>query len=36
MIKFNGLSLKDAKIILNSEITSSLKDFLDSPSKYQF
>ena len=31
MIKFNGLSLNDAQIILNSEITSSLKDFLDSP-----
>lgn len=30
MIKFNGLSLNDAKTILNSEITSSLKDFLDS------
>ena len=30
MIKFNGLSLNDAHIILNSEITSPLKDFLDS------
>jgi ectoine hydroxylase-related dioxygenase (phytanoyl-CoA dioxygenase family) len=31
MIKFNGLSLNDAQIILNSKITSSLKGFLDSP-----
>ena len=31
MIKFNGLSLNDAQIILNSNVTSSLKDFLDAP-----